>query len=246
MKIKAEEVKPYNNQDKKTGQVREMFNSIAPAYDFMNRAMTFGIDKYWRRIAVNKLSQYQPKRILDIATGTGDLAIRIYKALSPEKVTGIDLAQGMLDVASEKVKKLGIEKHFEFSTGDCLNLDMNDCTFDAITVAYGVRNFENLQQGYNEMHRVLDCGGVVCVVELGTPQNPIIKALYNFYSSKLIPLMGRMISKDVKAYSYLPAIIAAAHQREDMLQLMRTAGVEKCRYKEMTFGTCISYIGKKR
>lgn len=245
MDYKAEKITPYGKDASKTEQVREMFDSIAPAYDFMNRAMTFGIDKIWRRRAVAKLRKYRTDAILDVATGTGDLAMLLHRKLSPGRITGIDLSEGMLAIAREKAEKAGLGNALEFSAGDCLALNFGDSSFDAVTVAYGVRNFEHLEQGYAEMFRVLKKGGVLCVIELSTPRNPFVYALYRFYTQRLIPLFGRAVSKDVRAYSYLPESIAAVPQGEEMLGIMRRAGFRNCRHYPMTFGTCTVYIAEK-
>lgn len=247
MDYKAEKIKPYNAEDNKTGQVRQMFDSIAPAYDFMNRAMTMGIDKIWRHIAVKMIRRYNPTSILDVATGTGDLAIKLCKSLASVKhVTGIDLSRNMLNVASTKVAKACLSDKISFEEGDCLALHFDDNTFDAVTVAYGVRNFEHLEQGYREMFRVLSPGGVLCVVELSTPTSRFIKLLYDFYTRTLIPLAGRLISHDKRAYSYLPESIAAVPQGNEMLDIMRRAGFTNCLYRRLTFGTCTIYIGEKQ
>ena len=243
MDVEAEKITPYGDSECKTGQVRQMFDSIAPAYDFMNRAMTMGIDKWWRRVAVKMLAKSSPKTILDIATGTGDLALLLHRKLHPEKIVGLDLSEGMLKIAREKAAKAGAD--IEFEQGDSLAMRFEDDSFDAITVAYGVRNFEHLEQGYREMHRVLRPGGVLVVIELATPVNPIVRPLYNLYTRRIIPWAGRSISKDRRAYSYLPESIAAVPQRDNMLQLMRNAGFGECSYKAMTFGTCIIYMASK-
>ena len=243
---KAEKITPYNDTESKTGQVRQMFDSIAPAYDFMNRAMTMGIDKWWRRKAVKMVGKYNPAQILDVATGTGDFAIQMYKALQPSNgIVGIDLSRQMLDVAVAKVGKAGMAGHFDFKEGDCMALDFADGTFDAVTVAFGVRNFEHLEQGYAEMYRVLRHGGVLCVLELSTPTNRFIKSLYDLYTRALIPMVGRMVSHDRRAYSYLPESIAAVPQGDEMCEIMRRVGFKGCRYVRMTFGTCTIYMGEK-
>ena len=246
MDYKAEKIKPYNDDESKTGQVRQMFDSIAPAYDFMNRAMTMGIDKIWRHIAVKMLKRYNPVSILDVATGTGDLAIKLCKSLDSVKhITGIDLSRNMLDVALTKVEKINLVDKISFEEGNCLDLRFGDNSFDAVTVAYGVRNFEHLEQGYCEMFRVLSPGGVLCVVELSTPTSRFIKALYDFYTRTLIPFAGRLISHDKRAYSYLPESIAAVPQGNEMLDIMRRAGFANCHFRRLTFGTCTIYIGEK-
>lgn len=246
MDYKAEKITPYGKREEsKTQQVREMFDSIAPVYDFMNRAMTFGIDKMWRRIAIAKLKKYAPGQILDVATGTGDLALLLHRKIRPRRIVGIDLSDKMLEIAREKAACAGLSEDVSFRQGDCLALDFSDGEFDAVTVAYGVRNFEHLEQGYREMLRVLRPGGALCVIELSTPRNPLLLALYRFYAGKIIPLAGRSISKDARAYSYLPESIAAAPQGEQMLDLMERAGFGNCRWYPLTFGVCSIYIAEK-
>ena len=238
---RVEQVTPYN-EGSKTEQVRQMFDSIAPAYDFMNRAMTLGIDIWWRRLAVNRLRRIRPTRILDVATGTGDFAIQLNDSLHPQHITGIDLSQGMLDEAVRKVKEKGLETVISFEQGDCMALPMQDGTFDAVTVAFGVRNFENLQRGYQEMARVLRPGGMLCVLELSTPTNRLIRWFYDLYTLHIIPWMGSLKSGDKSAYRYLPQSIAAVPQGDDMLQLMRNAGLRKTSFKRLTLGVCTIYI----
>ena len=241
----CENINPYDDNRPKTEQVREMFDSIAPAYDFMNRAMTFGIDKLWRRCAVKMIAKYAPKRILDIATGTGDLAIRLAKSLKPESVVGVDLSEQMLAIGQEKVRKEGLAGIVSLSSADCMHLPFENEIFDCVTVAYGVRNFEHLQQGYEEMHRVLRSGGVLCVIELSSPTSPLVKPLYKAYTKWIIPAVGRLVSKDVRAYSYLPESIAAVPQGENMLALMKNVGFSQCSFTPLTFGTCTIYIAVK-
>lgn len=245
MDIKAEHINPYDNMRSKTEQVKEMFDSIAPAYDFMNRMMTFGIDKLWRAKAVKMLRRLSTRSILDVATGTGDLAMLLHRKLSPMRLTGIDLSEGMLSIARQKAKDAGIDKSVTFQVADCLNLPFPDSEFDCVTVAYGVRNFEHIDQGYREMHRVMRPGGTLCVIELSTPTSPIIYSIYKAYTRWIIPTIGRIVSKDVRAYSYLPESIAAVPQGNDMLQLMRNAGFARCSYHPLTFGTCTIYIATR-
>lgn len=246
MNYKAENIRPYNDKESKSGQVRQMFDTIAPAYDFMNRAMTFGIDKWWRRRAVKMVGEYRPMTVLDVATGTGDLALQLFDTLHPQHITGIDLSAGMLEIGRKKIAARELSNQITLEEGDCLKMRFPDGKFNAVTVAYGVRNFEHLQQGYSEMYRVLARGGVLCVIELSVPVNPVVRAFYNLYTGTIIPLAGRMISKDRRAYSYLPESIAAVAQGEEMLDIMRKAGFVNCRFKRMTFGTCTIYIGEKK
>ena len=240
----VEQVKPYG-EGAKTEQVRQMFDSIAPAYDFMNRAMTMGIDIWWRKLAVKRLKRLRPTLLLDVATGTGDFAIQLHRSLQPQHITGIDLSQGMLDEAKRKVKEKGLEKDISFEQGDCMALPMQDEAFDAVTVAFGVRNFEHLLQGYREMARVLKPGGMLCVLELSTPTNPIIRWFYDLYTLHIIPAIGTIKSGDKSAYRYLPQSIAAVPQGDDMLQLMREAGLRDATFKRLTLGVCTIYTAFK-
>ena len=243
---KVERVMPYGSQALgKTEQVRQMFDSIAPAYDFMNRAMTLGIDIWWRRLAVKRLRHLSPTLILDVATGTGDFAIQLQQSLKPKHITGIDLSDGMLDEARRKVKEKGLEQSISFEQGDCMALEMADASFDAVTVAFGVRNFEHLQQGYREMARVLRPGGMLCVLELSTPTNPVIRWFYDLYTLHIIPWVGSLKSGDKSAYRYLPQSIAAVPQGDDMLQLMRNAGLHDATFKRLTLGVCTIYTAFK-
>ena len=243
---RVEQVTPYGDQaTAKTEQVRQMFDAIAPAYDFMNRAMTLGIDIWWRRLAVKRLKRIRPSRILDVATGTGDFAIQLNTSLHPQHITGIDLSQGMLDEACRKVKEKGLEGVIAFEQGDCMALPMQDESFDAVTVAFGVRNFEHLQQGYQEMARVLRPGGMLCVLELSTPTNRLIRWFYDLYTLHIIPWIGSIKSGDKSAYRYLPQSIAAVPQGDEMLQLMRNAGLRKTTFKRLTLGVCTIYTAVK-
>lgn len=245
MSNKVENIKPYSGEGDKTGQVRQMFDSIAPAYDFMNHAMTLGIDKWWRKVAVKKVKATQPASILDIATGTGDFAIKLYKTIKPETVTGMDLSDGMLEVARRKVKDKGLDQAISFEQGDCLKMRFADESYDAITVAFGVRNFEHIDQGYREMMRVLRPGGMLCVLELSTPRNRFIRWFYDLYTLHIIPFIGSLKSHDKSAYRYLPLSIAAVPQGEDMLNIMRAEGFTDCEVRRLTLGTCSIYTARK-
>lgn len=240
--MQVEQINPYTDDSRhKTEQVREMFDSIAPAYDFMNRAMTFGIDRLWRRRAVKMMRDVAHSDVLDIATGTGDLAIMMAKTMTDAKITGLDLSEGMIEIGRRKVAESRLDDRISFQTGDCLALPFADNSFDCITCAYGVRNFENLAAGYKEMRRVLRPGGLLVIIELSTPPSALVKPFYDLYTRYLIPAVGRMVSKDTRAYSYLPESIAAVPQRERMCQIMGEAGLTDCRYLPLTFGTCTIY-----
>lgn len=241
-----ENVKPYDNSRPKTEQVEQMFNSIAPAYDFMNRAMTLGIDRSWRRKAVEMVESHSPRRILDVATGTADFAIQLAKAIPQSEINGIDLSEQMLAVGRKKVNVAHLNKRLTLQKADCLNLPFADGSFDAITVAFGVRNFEHLDLGYAEMARVLRPGGLLCVVELAVPTSPIIRPFYNLYTRTIIPTLGRIVSSDSSAYTYLPQSIAAMPGGDRMLRLMQDAGFTHCSLRKLTFGVCAIYSGIRK
>lgn len=248
---KVEDIKPYDTSRNKEQQVEEMFDAISPAYDFMNSAMSFGLHRVWRNKALKKAVALLPNleglKILDVATGTGDLAFYLNDKLSGAKITAIDLSAGMLEIARKKLEKLSSDKRLSMTFGkaDCLALPFFESEFDMITVAYGVRNFSNLLKGLQEMHRVLKPGGVICIIELSEPQGKLTKAAYNLYSGKIIPAIGKRVSGDSRAYSYLPESIAACEQREDMAALMHRAGFTDVNWRSLTFGAVTYYIGRK-
>lgn len=249
------DIKPYNQLESKGKQVGEMFDSIAPAYDFMNTAMTGGLHRWWRnralRMALSQLDS-PAQNALDIACGTGDVSFRLHELLPEAHITGLDLSPGMLKIAQEKLERLTPspagrdgERLISFEEGDCLDLQFSDDSFDLITVAYGVRNFERLQDGYAEMYRVLRPGGVLCVIELSEPSNKAIRSIYRLYSRKIIPMIGRMVSKDPRAYTYLPESIAACPQRTAMTSLMAAAGFRNASFKSLTLGVVTIYLAIK-
>ncbi len=243
--MQVENINPYDDNRRKSDQVREMFDAIAPAYDFMNRAMTFGIDKLWRRSAVKLIASETHDDILDIATGTGDLAILLARKLDPLTVIGVDLSEGMIEIGRKKVLAEGLDDIVTLGIGDCLQLPFPDASFDCITCAYGVRNFQNLLAGYREMHRVLRPGGMVVILELSTPRSAVVRPFYNLYTRHLIPTVGRLVSKDVRAYSYLPESIAAVPQGTEMTAIMTEAGFREAVHRPLTFGTCTIYTARK-
>lgn len=246
--MKVEEIKPYSEHGEKTAQVREMFDSIASAYDFMNRAMTLGLDHSWRRRAVSMLgpsSRY--RRVLDVATGTADIALKLARAHATPEITGVDLSAEMLRIGREKVEAArlpgGVEVKLE--QGDCLDLKYGDSAFDGVICAYGVRNFADIPAGLRSMCRVLRPGGRVVILELSTPRSPLVRPFYDLYTRHMIPAIGRMVSKDVRAYSYLPESIAAVPQGEEMLRLMEEAGFTGARVERLCLGVCSIYIAEK-
>lgn len=246
MDVKAEHINPYEGDNRgKAEQVRQMFDSISGAYDFMNRAMTMGVDRLWRRKAVRTVERHNPRTVVDLATGTGDLAIALARSISGAKITGYDLSEGMLQIGCAKVEKAGLSGRISLHQADCLSLPASDNCADAVTVAYGVRNFEHLLEGYREMLRILRPGGLLCVLELSTPRGRLTAPLYRFYTRRIIPLAGRLISRDKRAYTYLPESIAAVPQGAQMCALMSEAGFRDCRFRPMTFGACTMYTAVK-
>lgn len=230
---------------RKSEQVRDMFDHIAPRYDLMNRLMTAGIDKLWRRRLVRVVRKMRPLTILDIATGTGDLAIKLAEKVGAESIVGVDLSENMIARGRKKVLEADLADIVTFQPADSMNLPFADETFDAVTVAYGVRNFEDLLRGYQEMWRVLKPGGLLCVLELSTPQGRITKKLYDFYSGKIIPRLGKWITGDSSAYRYLPRSIAAVPQGEQMLSIIEAAGFFRTAFRTLTFGACTLYMARK-
>lgn len=207
--------------------------------------MTFGIDRIWRRKAIESLLPYRPQKLLDVATGTGDLAILAAKILKPQQVVGIDLSEGMLAIGRQKIEAKQLDHQIVMTCQDCLNLQFPDQSFDAITVAFGVRNFENLEKGFAEMYRVLKPGGVLMVLELSTPQQFPIKQLYNLYSERVIPAIGQIISKDRSAYDYLNKSVKAVPQGNEMASIFSKVGFKQVSFKTYTLGVCSNYIGVK-
>lgn len=249
----AEEIKPYDPNEEKGAQVEQMFDSIAPAYDFMNNAMTFGLHRYWRNRALHMLRRSLEGRggalrLLDVACGTGDVTFHLRRLFGPEaRIEGIDLSSGMLAIARKRLAAMpGPDRRaITFTEGDCLNLPYESDSYDAVTVAYGVRNFADLRAGYAEMRRVLRPGGVLCVIELCEPAGALMRAGYRFYSRRIIPLVGRMVSGDKSAYTYLPQSIAACPQREAMTALMAETGLRDARHVTLFPGAIAIYLARK-
>ncbi len=238
-------IKPYANSDKgKKEQVAGMFDNIAGKYDFLNHFLSLNIDKRWRRKVVRMLQSGNPVRVLDVATGTADLAIAALKC-NPQRVDGIDISEGMLEVGKEKIAQKGYGKTIFLQKGDAENIPFNDNTFDAVTVAFGVRNFENLNKGLAEMHRVLKPGGICLILEFTMPQYFPFKQLYGFYFKFILPAFGKLISKDNSAYTYLPQSVKAFPQRNDFLKRMQLALFNSPKFKNLTFGVAAIYSGVK-
>lgn len=240
-----EKITPYNHSEEKGTQVEKMFDTVAHSYDLLNHRLSFWIDKYWRNYLVGKLSKAKPHTILDVATGTGDLAILEAKRLHPETVVGADISEGMMAIGRQKVESERLQHIISFKKEDCMHLSFSDNTFDAVTAAFGIRNFQNLEAGLKEMHRVLRPGGTLCVIELTRPVHFPIKQLFALYSHTVLPLYGRLISKDKSAYKYLIATIEAFPQGETMVQILKRTGFAEARFDRLTFGICTCYTAKK-
>ena len=242
---KQETIKPYGTEGAKGEQVERMFDSIAHSYDLLNHTLSFGIDKHWRRAAVRSLQPYAPRQILDVATGTGDFALLAARKLQPADLLGIDISEGMLEVGREKVRKSGLSDVIRFQKEDCQKLTLSDNTFDAVMVAYGVRNFEDLDCGLSEMCRVMKPGGRLVIIELTAPVSFPMKQLFKLYSHVLMPMLGRFISRDSEAYAYLPATMEAFPQGEKMQMILQKAGFREVKFKRYTFGLSTLYTATK-
>lgn len=242
---KQEGITPYGNGQSKGKQVESMFDKIAHSYDTLNHRLSWGIDRGWRLYAIKQLKKSEPKNILDIATGTGDFAILSAKILTPEHIIGADISDGMMKIGREKVEAEGLGNIISFMKEDCLSLSFEDNSFDAITVAFGIRNFQDLDKGLKEMCRVLKKGGKLSIVELSQPVKFPMKQLFGIYSHSILPLYGRLLSKDAAAYSYLTATIEAFPQGEKMVDIIKKAGFSHVGFKRLTFGICTCYIATK-
>ena len=244
-KYGSEQILPDNNEEHKGTQVRRMFDNIAGKYDLLNHTLSFGIDKWWRRKGIAFLRPFSPQTILDIATGTGDLAISMYRSLNAERIIGADISEGMMEVGRRKVSDAGYSEHISFEQQDCMALSYPDNSFDAVTAAFGVRNFENIEKGIAEMYRVLKPSGHIMILELSTPGHFPMKQLYNIYSKTVIPNIGRLFSKEKAAYSYLPESIKVVPQGKVMAELLSRQGFSETRVRTFTFGICSLYTGIK-
>lgn len=238
-------VVPYKEQNaSKKEQVAQMFDNVSPKYDFLNHLLSGGIDILWRKKAVKLLRKAQPKKILDIATGTGDFAIEAL-ALKPEKIVGVDISEGMLSFGREKIKKLGVESIIELQKGDSERLNFEDNTFDAVIVSFGVRNFEHLEKGLTDMCRVMKKDGTCIVLEFSKPSAFPFKQLYNFYFKYILPVVGKIVSKDTSAYTYLHDSVQAFPDGKDFIQVFERAGFNRTQCLPLTFGISTIYIGRK-
>jgi demethylmenaquinone methyltransferase / 2-methoxy-6-polyprenyl-1,4-benzoquinol methylase len=239
------QVKPdYNSNKTKKEQVSEMFDSISYRYDFLNHFFSLNMDKCWRKRAVKELKRYSPASILDVATGTGDFAVAL-SALRPKNITGIDISEKMLKIGKQKIRDKYLDSLISLQPGDAENIPFGDSSFDAVTVAFGVRNFENLQRGLNEIYRVVKPGGAFAILEFSKPRNILIKVLYYFYFKIIMPFAGRIISGNNRAYGYLPESVMAFPEREVFLEHLRKAGFEKNRFIPLSLGIVMLYLSEK-
>jgi demethylmenaquinone methyltransferase/2-methoxy-6-polyprenyl-1,4-benzoquinol methylase len=247
MSLPHDSITPLAGSTKtKKVQVAEMFDRIAGRYDFMNRFLSARIDRGWRKKALRQLKTYQPKQILDVATGTADLALMAYDILQPEYIKGIDISVGMLEKGREKIKAQKLQQQIILETGDAETIKSDSQTFDAVMVAFGVRNFENLQAGLTEMHRVLKPGGQLLILEFATPTQPLIKACYNFYMQQVAPFFARLFGTDQLAYAYLNRSTNAFPDRTSFCKLLETAGYSNASYQALTLGICCIYTAQKK
>ena len=239
-----EVIKPYG-EGEKAKQVEEMFDNIAPSYDKLNHRLSWNIDKGWRRKAIRQLAPFKPQTLLDIATGTGDFAILAAEMLRPKRLVGADISEGMMEIGRKKVREKGLQDIISFDKEDCLHLSYQDETFDAVTAAFGIRNFADLDSGLREMQRVLRKGGHLSIVELTSPVSFPMKQLFHVYSHTVLPVYGRLISKDTSAYSYLTKTIEAFPQGEQMVEILHKAGFSEASFKRLTCGICTMYLARK-
>jgi demethylmenaquinone methyltransferase / 2-methoxy-6-polyprenyl-1,4-benzoquinol methylase len=236
---------PYKDSERsKKMQVEEMFDEISPRYDLLNHLLSVNIDKSWRRKAIELLRPYQPANILDVATGTGDFAMEAAK-LNPQSITGIDLSEGMLKVGRQKIDKKGLTQLIKLEKADSENLPFDDHVYDAAIVGFGVRNFENLKKGLDEIFRVLKPGGVFIILEFSRPKNVLFRQLYFFYFQRLLPWMGRMVSKSHRAYSYLPESVLEFPDGDEFAAILREGKFKNVTYKLLTLGIATIYIAQK-
>ena len=234
-----------DSKDSKKKQVENMFDKIAFRYDFLNRFLSAGIDVGWRKKAIRQLLSTSPQYILDVATGTGDFALTCFEILKPEKITGIDISEGMLEIGRKKIEKAGLGRKIELLNGDSEAILFEDNTFDAVTVAFGVRNFENLEKGLAEINRVLKPGGRLIVLEFTKPSLPVVKQFYNFYMNTITPKIGKIIAKNNEAYQYLNDSVLQFPEKESFIHILNQSDYRNAFYKTLTLGICSIYCAEK-
>ena len=239
-------MKPYNEEQSKKEQVEQMFDNIAPTYDKLNHIMSLNIDRVWRRRVMRIVRRSKAHKIMDVATGTGDLAIAMAKRVDRTQILGVDLSEEMLAVARRKVEKQGLEERIMLEKGDAENLDMvSSESIDAATVAFGVRNFENIERGLSEIYRTLKPGGKLVVLEFSMPKNRIVRWVYSQYAHRLLPRIGGMISKDKQAYTYLPDSVEEFPSPERFAEILRGVGFKSVKTRSQSFGIAYIYDATK-
>ena len=242
--MKHDKITPYNNQAAKRDQVEEMFDNIAPKYDFLNHLLSMGIDITWRKKAIRIIGKKDPKVILDVATGTGDFALEA-RSLNPNRIVGLDISEEMLNVGRKKINAKNLSHLIEMVKADSEAMPFQDNTFDAITVGFGVRNFAHLEVGLGEMLRVLKPGGQVAIIEISNPTAFPVKQLYNIYFKHILPTVGKMVSKDARAYTYLPESVTHFAQGQEFVEVLEKVGYKNATFTPLTFGTATLYIASK-
>ncbi len=245
-RMKIEEVKPYNKEEDKTQQLKRMFNGISQKYDFFNDIMTFGMARRWRHRALKEVRKYPHNHILDIATGTADIAIKAFKMLNPQHITGIDISEKMLEVGREKIEKEQLSDKITLKREDVSQMSFADKTFDVAITSFGIRNFDKLEKSIQEIHRTLKPKGKFVILEMSEPQTTVIKQGYLLFVKTLIPFAVRTFSSDPKAYSYLTDSMKVFPQGKDFLSILERNGFEKIKYKKLFLGVCSLYIVEKR
>ena len=239
-------MKPYNQEQTKKEQVEEMFDNIAPTYDRLNHIMSLNIDRIWRRRVMRIIRRAKPQRIMDVATGTGDLAIAMARKVNEAHILGVDLSEEMLSEARKKIKRLELEKRISLEKGDAENLTMVASeSVDAATVAFGVRNFENIERGLSEIHRTLRPGGKLVVLEFSMPKNRLVRWVYRQYAHRLLPRIGGMISKDKQAYTYLPDSVEEFPAPERFAEILKGVGFKSVKLSSQSFGIAYIYDATK-
>ena len=244
-KLPHDDIKPFSQEGSKKEQVGEMFDNIAPRYDFMNRFLSAGIDISWRRKAINLFKKEAPKHLLDVATGTADMAIMAQKILAPQKITGIDISEGMLEVGRKKIEKASLQTQIDLRHGDGETINFPSATFDGVMVAFGVRNFEHLEKGLQEILRVMKPGAQLVVLEFSKPRLPGIKSLYSFYMTMIAPQMAGLFSQNKKAYQYLNHSAKAFPDRQHFVSILNKTGYSDTYYKPLSLGICCIYSARK-
>lgn len=243
-----EQIKPYKNGSSKCEQVREMFNNIAHSYDTLNHTLSFGVDRWWRQCAIDFLKKKKCKfnRILDVATGTGDFALLASCELHPNIVIGCDISEQMLKIGHKKAQNAGLSDIVKFQEEDCAKMSFEDNSFDAVITAFALRNFEDLDTCLEEMLRVTSKGGYFVAIDLCAPQSFPMKYIYAFYKKYIIPALGRYLSRDNRAYKYLPQTMDVVPQARSMKNILEKAGFSNVKYTRLAFDMCILYTAEKK